>query len=217
LAATLNGTVQGYTFTTTGDFNLSFKVDNNVLWTVNVVFGTPTQTIGNVVSTINAAAALVSPDLAAIATIDGTVTPPRVKLTSPTTGGSSMIQILTTCAAVGFGSLTTVTGTPGGAISFRNDQFDSVLVGDAYTESARMVYLQSEFPYDTYFPIDAGSDHWAQVGIVSGVVPVTGLESRDHLEFDEVSDFGILEFIDNRELTPRSIDQSEVVRLLIEF
>ena len=197
-----------------GDDTLELKVDDfPTTISVTLPAGT-TVPLATIVTFINAAGLAVSPDFGAIADIDASESPPALKLLSPTTGSLSKIEIITPNDALGIPPTVddVVTGVDGGPIRFAQDQFRPVDIEDAYTEGARMVFIEAEFRY-SQVPLRP----WTQVGVVSGVVPITGLEARTYLSFSEVQDFGVLEFLDNRPLTPRAADQVETLRLVVEF
>lgn len=169
--------------------------------------------MATVLNYINTAANGVSPDFASVATSDNSFSPPRVRITSPTEGSTSSIQVVVGSPVASLNISTgTTTGTDGGAIKFRQDQFATVDVADIYDEGARIIYISAEFKYDEV-PLES----WTQLGVLTDLEPIAGLESREYLAIDEVENFGILEFLEHRRLTARSIDQKELVRLAIEF
>lgn len=226
VAATIIGTVQGNTFDTretSGANTLGFVVDGVVGSPVTVTFldsaTTPITGSSNaVIEAINAAAAAVNPDWSQVATIDASVSPGRIKLVSPTAGPTSSLEITDPNPAPGGSGglgfeVQTVSGTAGGTIQYRLDQFRIVDEADIYDEGARLVHLLAEIKYDE-LPILP----YAQIGIVTGLtLKGTVSPGKENLTPDEVDDPGILEFIDHRQLTPRDLDTKEVLELVIEF
>ena len=71
-----------------------------------------------------------------------------MKLLSPTTGSLSKIEIITPNDALGIPPTVddVVTGVDGGPIRFAQDQFRPVDIEDAYTEGARMVFIEASTP-----------------------------------------------------------------------
>lgn len=216
--------LQGNTFDTSIANNsnvLVFEIDGFVT-PISVTFPDSASTplsggSGSVVDTINAAASAVSLDFANVASVDPTVSPPRLKLTSPTLGSSSTLNITTgnpsPFGAGGLGiDVQAVSGIDGGSIRYRLDQFRPVALGDIFDEGARLVHILAEILYDE-LPLQP----FTQIGVMTGLVPITGLETREYLLPDEVQDVGVLEFLDHRQLTPRSIDQKEILELIVEF
>lgn len=214
--ATIIGTVRANTFDLSVPPNhlLAFYIDDDPT-VISVTFPAGVAvTLSTAVTYINAAAILVSPDYGTVADIDGTTLPPALRLRSPTKGSTSKIDILTGNAAFGIPmSPYVVTGNAGGAIRFRNDQFDYLPpLADPYEYGSALVFISARFPYDQV-PLNP----YSQVGVLTGVVPKAGFLARTYLVFSETDDFGVLEFLDHRRLTPRALDQSETVSLVIEF
>lgn len=218
-AASITGTNRAYNFNLSGVDQdlLTFLVDDNPT-PIEVTFPAGNNvSLGSIVSYINAAALAVSPDYGVVAQMDGSSLPPALKLVSPTKGALSKLEITVGNNALGIppvapGPPTVVTGLAGGAVRFRNDNFRVVDEEDAYDEGAVMVFVQARFPYDQVPLLP-----YAQIGVLSGIVPKTGYEARTYLVFSEVEEFGILEFLDNRKLTPREIDSAQLISLVIEF
>ena len=208
---------QGNTFDTSvasSANGLTFTVDGSS--NIVVVFPDSASTsLAVIVDYINDAAALISGDYAEVASIDASVSPPRLKLTSPTFGSTSLIDIISANPPAGLDipTLASTTGTDGGAYRFRNDQFRAVADEDAYTEGARLVYVEAEFEYDEV-PLTS----WSQIGLHVDLTKAVGVPGgRTYLSGDEVLDAGVLEYLENRALTSRSVDQKELIRLVIEF
>lgn len=223
LPGSVTGTVGGNTFDTSvdsGNNSLAFKVDGGSEITVTFadlvsspISGPISELSTAVVNRINLAAYAVSPDYGSVASVD--VTDPdslKVKLTSPTKGGTSSIQVTAGNDGIGI-DVGTYSGTTGGEIVYRLDQFRSVDEADIFTEGARMVHLLAEIRYDE-LPVMP----YAQIGIVTGLVPKNTVPlGKKNLTQAEVEDFGILEFIDHRQMTPRDIDSRETLEIVVEF
>jgi len=84
---------------------------------------------------------------------------------------------------------------------------------DAIDEGARFLYMLARFdptsgqPYDTF----------RQVALFSNLVPATGHESDSWLAPANVSDEGLLEYLDNDVATIMTDTRLEVIEIMIEF
>lgn len=137
----------------------------------------------------------------------------KLMLTSPTEGGSSRIDILTAHPELGFLGTEVVTGHAGGLIHYRDTQWREVAPASAFDEGARWVYLEGNLNYDEFPLID-----YRQIGWYSGVVPAGSVPYPDPLDpATDVTDDGILEIVDNREVINRAIDEKEKLTIIIEF
>lgn len=217
-SAVVTGTVQGNTFDTSiaSDANtLTFTVDGSapIVVTFPDSMSTP---LASVLSTINTAAQAIDGSFSNVARVDGTVSPPRVKIVSPTSGSTSTVEVTSPSPASGSEGLgiavQSVSGTDGGAIEFRSNQYATVLEADAYDEGARWVYLSAEFAYD-----EAPVESYSQIGLVGALVPAGGFGAATLLEPDNVDDPGILEVIDHIDLTNRNANHKETVQIVVEF
>lgn len=92
----------------------------------------------------------------------------------------------------------------------------SEVLGGAYVEGAKYVYVSCTLSYDT-FPIVT----YREVGFHTEVLPnnVDILRSSEYATSgsDEFTDLGNLEIIDNRPPTTRTQDQSESISIIIEL
>lgn len=92
----------------------------------------------------------------------------------------------------------------------------SSVLGGAYVEGAKHVYIDCSLNYDQ-FPIIT----YRQVGVQTSVTPNTQdvLKSSAYSDsgLDEYTSLGNLEILDNRAPTVREADQREVISLIIEF
>ena len=103
--------------------------------------------------------------------------------------------------------------TSGEDITHLGTKYEFVADEDAITEGARFLYLMTRFdptsgqPYDTF----------RQVGLYSNLVPASGHESDSWLAPANVSDAGLLEYIDNDVATIMTETRLEVIEIMIEF
>ena len=103
--------------------------------------------------------------------------------------------------------------TSGEDITHLGTKYEFVADEDAITEGARFLYLLARFdptsgqPYDTF----------RQVGLYSNLVPASGHESDSWLAPANVSDAGLLEYIDNDVATIMTETRLEVIEIMIEF
>lgn len=92
----------------------------------------------------------------------------------------------------------------------------SSVLGGAYVEGAKHVYIECSLNYDQ-FPIVT----YRQVGVQTSVLPnnVDTLRSAAYSNsgLDEYTSLGNLEILDNRSPTVREPDQKEVISLIVEF
>lgn len=92
----------------------------------------------------------------------------------------------------------------------------SSVLGGAYVENARHVYIECSLNYDQ-FPIVT----YRQVGVQTLVKPNTQdiLKSAAYSDsgVDEYTSLGILEILDNRAPTVREADQKENISLIVEL
>jgi hypothetical protein len=101
----------------------------------------------------------------------------------------------------------------GGDIEWFGDHYEFVDDDDAIEEQARFLYMVAEFhpaqgqPYGNF----------RQVGVYSNLVPATGHETETWLAPINVSDKGILEFIQNDVVTQQSVTRYERIPVVIEF
>lgn len=93
---------------------------------------------------------------------------------------------------------------------------NSEVLGGAYVEGAKYVYIDCSLNYDQ-FPIVT----YRQIGVQTSVAPNTQdiLKSAKYSSsgIDEYTSLGNLEILDNRSPTVREVDQRENLALIIEF
>ena len=103
--------------------------------------------------------------------------------------------------------------TSGEDITHLGTKYELVDDVDAITEGARYLYIMARFdptsgqPYDTF----------RQVALYSNLVPASGHESDNWLEPANVSDEGLLEYLDNDVATIMTTTRLEVIEIMIEF
>lgn len=100
-----------------------------------------------------------------------------------------------------------------GTISYRAKKWRIVAEGDAATEGARWVYMQTVLAYD-----EVPLQDYRQIGLYSRLVKDGAVPGgQTALLPAEVTDPGILEVTDNRKPITRQLDQKEILELVIEF
>jgi hypothetical protein len=98
----------------------------------------------------------------------------------------------------------------------RNINPGAPVLGGAYVEKAKYVYIDCTLNYDQ-FPIVT----YRQVGLQTGVqrtnLDVMKSAAYSPTGVDEFENLGVLEIIDNRPPTVRQVDQRETISIVIEF
>jgi hypothetical protein len=101
----------------------------------------------------------------------------------------------------------------GGDVTVEGQKYAFVSDGDAYTENARFVYLKALFDPDSGQP----NHNFRRTGVYSGLTPQAGYESRQWLDPANVSDPGVLEYLDNHREMSLGPGESRQIEIVIEF
>ena len=98
-------------------------------------------------------------------------------------------------------------------MDYNDSRWRIVPADQALTEGARWVYLDTYVRYNE-LPLTS----YRQIALFSRLVKAEGvLSNQVALLPDEVADYGIIEFIDNRKAVNRQIDQRELLSVVLEF
>lgn len=100
----------------------------------------------------------------------------------------------------------------GGAIEFNGQNYTLVSDGNAYTETARFVYIKASLEYDT-FPVVT----FRQTAIYADLTPASGHESDDPILPADVSDNGILRYYRNHVPRFRDNEIVDIIELVIDI
>lgn len=98
-------------------------------------------------------------------------------------------------------------------ITHLGTKYEFVADEDAVDENARFLYIMARFDPTVGQPFDT----FRQIALYSNLTPVAGHESDSWLAPANVSDEGLLEYIDNDVATVMAITRLEVIEIMIEF
>lgn len=117
---------------------------------------------------------------------------------------------------VGYKKVTTrhhVVPDPDGTIQYRDANWKIVPANEAMAQGARWVYLETTINYDE-LPLG----QYRQVGVYTGLTVKAGVSAgKNALVPAEVEENGVLEIIDNRQMSNRQIDTKEKLTVIIEL
>lgn len=100
-----------------------------------------------------------------------------------------------------------------GEIEYRDSRWTEILEADIYTQDVVNIYLEVLLDYDNYPLIT-----YRQIGLLEG--PTDGTDTicvNDKYLQTELTQEGLLHYIDNRTPTVRDINQKEKLSIILEF
>ena len=100
-----------------------------------------------------------------------------------------------------------------GEITYRGTSWKIIEKDNAPDEGARWVYLMTNIAYDE-LPTNIV---YRQMGVVTGLKPITDKEGEVALQPEDVEEEGLLEVLDNREPVYRDVNQREQLSVIMEF